>query len=223
MMEFVIATHGHHEDCDEMWWGRWNSQKIGVRPVENLSKHKDYEQCWRLCKCAGPPHKNIMWCKSHYHHWNMVGGKYREWDRFQYQHKKYLGDFYGSSDDKWDSFHFRSGFSRVYTPRWVNGNTLPSKSWHTKAFISKQFMAQRIVEIAFCAHVLGRMYGSETTDGTFASRIDAGRFRTKKHEEFQRKRTEFLVMMEGACYLELSSSHGTNGSKHMCFSYYFDA
>ena len=108
-------------------------------------------------------------------------------------------------------------------PVLVNGNTLPSESWNTKAFFSKQFMAQRIVEIAFCTHVLGRIYAdADTADGTFMSRIRVNS-RDSKYAEFKRKRIDFLVMMKGAGYLQLSTDSGHhNGDKYMCFCKFFD-
>jgi hypothetical protein len=225
-MEFLITKHGcHYMACDAMLWCVWNPVKWGVRPVENFTKHKDYEQCWRLCTCAGPPQKNINRRETQYRHWGQTDGYQDGTMGWSYQRKKCVGDFYGSPDDKWDSFHFAAGFGSSMDPVLVNGNTLPSESWNTKAFFSKQFMAQRIVEIAFCAHVLGRLYGSDTADGTFTSRIESVAFNSQKqkYEEFKRKRRQFLVMVKGANCLHLSTDCGDrDGPEYMCFVAFFD-
>ena len=108
-------------------------------------------------------------------------------------------------DAKWDSFRF-GGLLQV-----------PSESLGTRAFISKEFMAQRIVEIAYNAHQFGSLCeGEKTNAGTFISNLCRASFYNKS---FMEKRKDFMIGMSGA---GLKNINDGSVDPIMCFKKYYD-
>ena len=228
---FDITRHAHSRDCNIIGPSHKYEGEARELTFHPAVQKKQYQEFVISCDCAGPAFQ-FVWRKNPPYHGGFIGMMmHPDWERiesakiparnysgqFNFKRKRCMGTFYGSADVKWDSFNFQK-----------NANHVPSESLDSTAFISKELMAMRITEIAFCSYLRFKYWAScefstdtdDTKSGAFLSSIIyKGPGRREKEQKYQRERTAFMQDMAGTAFVTLAD----NSKHHMCFYKYFDS